>query len=543
MVTKNLVSDYGAVGNGVANDSPALDSWLTFARAQGATPVEIVLDSGKTFNFAGTSTLTDGIQNVTITATGASANNAYIGPVAAIPEDVTHSALIQSVSAGATSVTLLDAADVSKFTVGRWILICGLSLQESGYPPNWQWNEFRQITDVTGSVVSFSGALANDYLSTWPAPDRTAVTVTSASPAVISWVAHGFSATQGVLFTVAPGGSMPTGMTNGATYYVRATGLTADTFQISTLADGSAPVNTSSTGSGVIGHRQIADLLGPAAIVALPASFDTEQTIIGLTVTNATGSVVNGGRSLICDGVTWDAGCGPSAGKSIIFRNCDMGDPETEVDKQIEYLEFDNCTGTNLGFQSASVRACVVKGGSNIGTINGTPLDMTLQNSTFGEVRVGPNGYGHGRSVAITNCAITTGRSVNHYIAPSILSDFTGGTFRVPNSPIANALEVWRLFVPSFKYFYGYYDGAMHKTNDNGQVTSFKVLALRQDATYTYIDTDLSAIPTATFQGGQTQNAVAAYAAKTITQSGGGADLTQFQEPADASLRLIYRKI
>jgi hypothetical protein len=72
-------------------------------------------------------------------------------------------------------------------------------------------------------------------------------TMTIASPGVVTRVGHGFVANQPIVFNTS--GALPTGVTAGTTYYVRATGLTADTFQFSTSSGGGA-VNTSGSQSG-----------------------------------------------------------------------------------------------------------------------------------------------------------------------------------------------------------------------------------------------------------------------------------------------------
>ena len=78
------------------------------------------------------------------------------------------------------------------------------------------------------------------------------VTISIASPAVIGWSSHGFSAGQAVWFAQdAPLGYLPTGVLPGILYYVLAAGLTADTFEIAAEAAGVA-INTSGTQSGVI---------------------------------------------------------------------------------------------------------------------------------------------------------------------------------------------------------------------------------------------------------------------------------------------------
>ncbi len=72
-------------------------------------------------------------------------------------------------------------------------------------------------------------------------------TISIASPAVVTFNGHGFVAGQPVTFTST--GSLPTGITAGTTYYVLASGLTANTFQISATAGGT-PIATSGTQSG-----------------------------------------------------------------------------------------------------------------------------------------------------------------------------------------------------------------------------------------------------------------------------------------------------
>lgn len=74
------------------------------------------------------------------------------------------------------------------------------------------------------------------------------ITVTIASPGVVTWTGHGLIANDAVVFTTT--GALPTGIVAGTTYYVRSTNLTANTFEISTTIGGAA-VNTSGTQSGV----------------------------------------------------------------------------------------------------------------------------------------------------------------------------------------------------------------------------------------------------------------------------------------------------
>lgn len=73
------------------------------------------------------------------------------------------------------------------------------------------------------------------------------VTMTIATPAVVSWTGHGLQASDKIKFSTS--GALPTGVTAGTTYYVLATGLATDTFRFS-ASDGGAAVNTSGSQSG-----------------------------------------------------------------------------------------------------------------------------------------------------------------------------------------------------------------------------------------------------------------------------------------------------
>lgn len=83
------------------------------------------------------------------------------------------------------------------------------------------------------------------------------VTISVATPGVVTWNAHGLLAGQPVVFITT--GVLPTGLTAGTTYYVHATGLTANTFSVSATVGGSA-IATTAAGSGV--HTATAPTVG-----------------------------------------------------------------------------------------------------------------------------------------------------------------------------------------------------------------------------------------------------------------------------------------
>jgi len=81
-------------------------------------------------------------------------------------------------------------------------------------------------------------------------PDRppTIVTISAANPAVVTWSSHGLSANDPVIFQTT--GTLPSPITAGTIYYVLSTGLTTDSFEISTAVGGSAVDTNGSAQSG-----------------------------------------------------------------------------------------------------------------------------------------------------------------------------------------------------------------------------------------------------------------------------------------------------
>lgn len=76
---------------------------------------------------------------------------------------------------------------------------------------------------------------------------RGTTTITIATPAVLTYAAHGFAENDTIYLTTS--GALPTGLAVGTPYYVISTGLTADTFRVSATKGGSA-INTTGTQSG-----------------------------------------------------------------------------------------------------------------------------------------------------------------------------------------------------------------------------------------------------------------------------------------------------
>jgi len=118
-----------------------------------------------------------------------------------------------------------------------------------------------QTVGIVGTTTNNNvqaGSLGEFVTSKCPGPSTTAtITVTIASPAVVTWSGHPFSGTAPradacpVVFTTT--GALPTGITAGTNYWVVPTTISGNTFSIATSianAISETKVNTSGTQSG-----------------------------------------------------------------------------------------------------------------------------------------------------------------------------------------------------------------------------------------------------------------------------------------------------
>jgi len=108
---------------------------------------------------------------------------------------------------------------------------------------------YMSYTDSAQDSTVYTSVVAEAFASLGDTLDKKSptFTVTIASPAVFTSIAHGFNAGSSVVFSTT--GALPTGLVAGTTYYVISAGLTADAFQVS-LTDGGTAVNTSGSQSG-----------------------------------------------------------------------------------------------------------------------------------------------------------------------------------------------------------------------------------------------------------------------------------------------------
>lgn len=126
------------------------------------------------------------------------------------------------------------------------------------------------------------------FLTTGGVVTKGTVTMTIATPCVVSFTAHGLVAGDQVQFTTT--GALPTGILASTTYYVIAAGLGADTFEISLTAGGSA-INTSGSQSGVHTLYKTTNVTKKVTYNGIDYPYtggEATDTLIGLTLFPAT---------------------------------------------------------------------------------------------------------------------------------------------------------------------------------------------------------------------------------------------------------------
>jgi hypothetical protein len=180
-VAKNIVTDYGAQCNGVTDDAPAFVKFNKWAKAQ-VLPVQLTIPSGATCAFLSSvgQWWAKDIKQLLVLGYGAtitnnnSTNHFFLGG-RGVFQDNAHSVRLATVSAGSSSITLLNPSQTSLFSVGRYALIAGFDLQglwhsPYGYPPNPHFFEYVKIASVDAAtgVITFETSLRNTYKSTWP---------------------------------------------------------------------------------------------------------------------------------------------------------------------------------------------------------------------------------------------------------------------------------------------------------------------------------------------------------------------------------------
>lgn len=110
----------------------------------------------------------------------------------------------------------------------------------------WTPGDAGQAAMIAASKDRNERAFKVEYSDT-PAVKSSVVTMTIATPGVVSWASHGLENGTAVVFSTT--GALPTGITAGTTYYI--INKAAGTFQLCATKSGTTAIDTTGSQSGV----------------------------------------------------------------------------------------------------------------------------------------------------------------------------------------------------------------------------------------------------------------------------------------------------
>lgn len=156
---------------------------------------------------------------------------------------------------GVNRLSRMDIALTTKANTAGWLLEKQLSKLITTEWQNTSSAGAHQLVPplaVTDGSNAAAGTVGEVITSRCPDSATTAtVTITIASPGVITWTAHGFTTACPVAFTTT--GALPTGIVAGTTYWIVPSSVTTNTFQIAinvSNALAGTSINTSGSQSG-----------------------------------------------------------------------------------------------------------------------------------------------------------------------------------------------------------------------------------------------------------------------------------------------------
>jgi len=377
VIVKNIVTDFGAKCNGMANDVNAFLAFRAWALAnQGTSQITLTIPSGARCMFLTTAAQrwVQDIKNLVVIGYGATISNTgnsnpgfFLGG-AGIKQDASHSARTATVEAGSSCVTLLTPAQTSLFTPGNYALMTGFDLQgvwkaNYGYPPNLHYFDYVVVSSVNAGtgVVCFTLPLTNTYKSTWP------------------------HYADGNVFEVDQG--------------------------------------------------------GPATLYYLDPSWNTTVEYRGLTIEQNNFQTYAIGKSVTYRDVTFTGGnCGIPT-QNLLWQaiNTDMSNCNMEVDKIIGEAVLDGVTIHILSVQSSSVNLLTLRNLVVTSQLNGTPKVANISDSTIASFNPGAYAYGRSDEVVCENCVLPAiaGMGVtekgSNDIGVNLVYSMNGGVISYPN--------------------------------------------------------------------------------------------------------------
>ena len=234
------------------------------------------------------------------------------------------------------------------------------------------------------------------------------------------------------------------------------------------------------------GNNFEADNGGPATIWAVDDTWNSTIEYRGLTI-NQEGQTYSEARHVTYRGVTFVGGHGgiPTQNETWSAIDSRFTDAVMETDKLIGIMTMDRVTIRQIKFQSASTDRLVMKNSVVTKMLDGTAKRADISDSHLGAFKVGAYAYGVAPGpVVCTRCTVGAFGLYGGFVQSDHLSAYSmsGGVISFPNTAATGSGPAHRWVVPGATIFWsapGYLT-----------VGSFKVQAVTQDATNTYVQTN-----------------------------------------------------
>jgi hypothetical protein len=185
------IADYGAVGDGVA---PSGQAFYDFTQDYQGLGVSLYIPPGEydLIDWPGERWLYGGISQLYVHGYGATllgvrdenTAGAYFGTVGGVTSDFLLDRVRINQPEGSVVATA-GAGAIANYSVGDWILVAALDLEDNSNQPNAYYYQYAQIIDITGDTITLQQALNYEdrFLTTYP--DYTPEHVSTAGPASI----------------------------------------------------------------------------------------------------------------------------------------------------------------------------------------------------------------------------------------------------------------------------------------------------------------------------------------------------------------------
>lgn len=223
---------------------------------------------------------------------------------------------------------------------------------------------------------------------------------------------------------------------------------------------------------------------GPATIYALPPSWDNDITFNGLIVNQPEQTYVK------CRKVTFNNGSSvgsgnkgvvPTVSQSMTFNSFDQTGVQIEVDKFVDELIYSGGQASLLQFQSMSCANTCALTNFTVGTISGTPRNLTINSGAVPSLQFGATGYGRTDAVTVNNSVISAISTVSANVQDVVAAGYTmaAGVIRwaKSNGPIAWAVPGTHIF----------FRGSNANSNNGG-----RIISVTDDGTDTIITTTMA---------------------------------------------------